>query len=220
MKILQIVILSLISFQTFGQFTKGDKVLSGSFNLGSQRTTEKDPSGYYNKSNSFGIGPTFGVLLTKNLELGVRSGYLFETYESKITNTSVNKTFSQILSFGIYGQKYYPIVDKFLFSLVAAIDYGYINGSNKLIYTNPNSISESESNTQNININLNPKFTFFPSNRWALQFSFGNIGFSTKIYKRSNSTDYSNYGFYVNYGTINLGLAYYFRKKKELIDLR
>jgi hypothetical protein len=203
-------IFTILSFQSFGQFIKGDKVLGGTFSFSGQRAPESPNGGPINKATSLSITPNFGILLNENLEIGLQVGYSSTEYERNTTTPTISNWGSRGMTVGLYTQRYFVITDKFLFSVTGNIRYDFGKTFDKTTNTITNEVTESEDKDSSIGVTLRPSFIFFPSNNWAFQTSIGNISYSY-----SNNDDQPVNLFNVNYGTINLGLSYYFRQKTK-----
>src|SRR6478609_2943331 len=93
----------LLHIESFGQFAKKDKVLGATFSLDIHH-----PKNSNDKASAFNVTPTFGFLLTKNLEIGALVGYSAGRLERTQTPMfSVWK--SNRLSLGAYTQRYFTI---------------------------------------------------------------------------------------------------------------
>jgi len=211
MKFLVAAIFLAVSIQAFSQFNKGDKVLGGTLSF---NTAKNENSRYVNvstNSTSFSIYPSFGVLINSNLEVGTLLGYTSSHDEWKATDTNTDRK-SNNLATGLYLQRYFVISDKFLFSLIANINYG--GGKEKTSITSQNGIDENEGKQNSFGITFRPNFIFFPSPHWGLQASIGDLSFTVTHFKnKMNDNTSSQFG--VNYGSVNFGIAYYFRGDLE-----
>ena len=208
MKYIAKTLFIIISVQSFGQFTKCDKVLGGTFSLSTQRAPESPNGGPINKVTSFSIAPNLGFLLNKSWELGLQVGYSSTEYERNTTTPTISNWGSRGMTAGLYTQKYFVITDKFFFSVIGNIRYDFGKTFDKTTNTITNEITESEDKDESIGLNFKPSFIFFASNNWAFQASIGNISYSY-----SNNDDQPVNLFNVNFGAINLGFSYYFRQK-------
>ena len=208
MKHIVTIIFIIISSHSFGQFTKGDKVLGGTFSFSGQRAPESLNGGLANKATSFSIVPNFGILLNERWGLGLQVGYSSTEYERNTTTPTLSNWGFRGITVGLYTQRYFVITDKFLFSVIGNVRYDFGKTFDKTTNTITNEVTESEDKNKSIGINLRPSFIFFPSNNWAFQASIGNISYSY-----SNNDDQPLNLFNVNYGTINFGFSYYFRQK-------
>lgn len=208
MKYIFLTIFFLMCIKSYGQFVKGDKVLGGTLSLNIQRAPQSPNGGLINIGTTFDLNPNFGFLISKNLEIGGRIGYSSSYYERNTTPV-ISEWRSKGVTAAIYMQRYYPISDKFLFSISGSINYSKGKDTYKTTITNTNGINETETNRNSTWVSLRPNFTFFPSANWGLQASLGNITYS---HAKDKSTDETSNNFEINYGTISLGISYYFRK--------
>jgi len=208
MKYLVPVIFLAISIQSFGQFSKGDKVLGGTVSLNTSKS-ETNEFGTASDYNSFGVYPTFGVFLKSNLEVGGQVGYSSSSDEWSAPYGSSDRT-SKFMTFGLYTRWYFPISEKFLFALIASGSYG--TGKDKTLLVNQAIITEDENKRNSITVGLRPTFVFFPSYRWGVQAGIGDLSYT---HSKNKSSDDTSNQFGINYGYVNFGIAYYFRGKVE-----
>lgn len=203
MKYLAVGLLFMASLNAFGQFAKKDILLGGYVAATVQRAPES--AVFDNKITDFQIAPNVGVLITQNLELGMRLSYA-TNYSQRKSASSMFETQADYGSLGFYLQRYFPINDKFLFSIKG--DMGYWFGKVVTTATNntTNEVVENERKSSLISFGITPNFTFFPAERWALQASIGNMSYGYEMKERLSILD-------VNYGAIGLGLFYCFRKR-------
>jgi hypothetical protein len=185
-----------------GQFIKGDKFIGGTFRLSSQTPTKSDQSSTY-EVKGFSIYPTMGFLLNEKFAIGGQIGYSYLNTVYNKNQSSESKYNSERFSLGLISRRYFSISDKFIFSINGQVNF------DRGTETNTNSTSESKNQNYQIWVSLEPCFIFFPSPKWGLETSIGSISYS---YSRNLSTDLGQNYFNLNYGTINLGLFYYFRK--------
>lgn len=208
MKLLITTILLTVSIHVFAQFTKGDKVLGGALYISTQHAPESPSGGLADKSNSLSITPNFGVLLNENLELGLQAGLTSNAYENSATGY-INEYNSNSWNGGLYIRRYYTMSEKFLFAIKG--DFNYTTGKthSETTYTSTNETIENNSRAKSLHLGLSPNFIFFPSTNWSLQASIGNIGYT--FLKNSDEEHGANL-FNITYGTVGLGVSYYFRK--------
>lgn len=189
-------------FLSRGQFLKGDKFIGGNFRISSQTPTHSSP-GLTNKVKGFSIDPLMGFLINEKFAVGGGVGYSF--YSTKYEDPLNAREYSSngILT-RIIARRYFNISEKFFF----AIDGNIIFNRGKESET----YSSSELTTQNYQLAtvLVPTFIFFPSPKWGVEASIGALSYS---YSRNLSTDVDKLYFDLYYGSLQLGLSYYFRKK-------
>lgn len=203
MRYLALIILIFTCIQSHGQFAKGDKALGGTVTLNVRSSPENQ--GGVVKSNSFGLAPSFGVLVSENLEIGGQVGWS-SGYFKLISGSVVDESRSNYFSVGLYMQKYLRLSEKFLFSVGGDISFRSGKVKNKTTDAG-NPISENEIKESDFGIGVSPGFLFLPSSNWAIRAGFGNIG-----YRFSKQDDAKTNNFNLNYGTIGLGVVYYFRQ--------
>jgi hypothetical protein len=208
MKYIVATILAMISIQCFGQFSKRDKVLGGTFSLTRQRAPASTNGGLINKATSFEIVPSFGMFVNESIEIGLQAGYSSSEYERNTIYPTISNWGSRGATVGLYAQKYFHLTDKFLFSLIGTTHYDFGTSYFKTTNTITNEVTKTDDEDRRIGIYVTPNIIFFLSNNWALKATLGSIG-----YKHSNNGDQPLNLFSLEYGTINLGLGYYFRQK-------
>ena len=112
---------------------------------------------------------------------------------------------SNSISLGLITRNYFNISDKFIFSINSQGNFD--RGTS----TSLTSGSETKSQNYQIGVSFQPCFILFPSAKWGLEMSIGSISYNYSLKSSINSGQ--NY-FNLNFGTINLGVSYYFRKIK------
>ncbi|MEO0133124.1 MAG: hypothetical protein ABIK73_09405, partial [candidate division WOR-3 bacterium] len=154
----------------------------------------------------------FGLLLSENLEAGGLIQYSSSYYERNTITPLITEWKSNNISIGFYLQRYFKITDNFLFSIVGDINFGSGKTTDKTTNTITNEVTENETKRNSIRLNARPNFIFFPSNNWAIRASIGNIGYN---YSKNRTDDENVNIFNINYGTIGLGVSYYFRQESK-----
>jgi len=143
-----------------------------------------------------------GFLVNENFAIGGQIGYSYFNTVYNYNQSSESKYNSKGFSFGLISRRYFSISDKFVFSINGQVNF------DRGTETDTNSTSESKTQNYQIGVSIQPCFIFFPSPKWGLETSIGSIGYR---YSRNLSTDLGQNYFNLTYGTINLGLYYYFR---------
>lgn len=195
-------VLTLIPLLASGQFIKGDKFIGGSFRLSSQTPTKSNQGSTY-EVNEFSITPFMGFLIKENFAVGGQIGYS-KFYTKYIDQPFEREYNSNGFTIGAFSQRYFSISDKFVFAINANLFFK--RGTESETYVS------SETITQNYQIgtSLVPTFIFFPTPKWGLEASIGALSYT---YSRNLSTDSDNSYFNFYFGSINLGLSYYFRRE-------
>ena len=212
MKQIFLTVLLLNSFASYCQFIKGDKYLGGTIYLNTQRAPDSQNGGLTNLVNSFSISPSVGFLLNEKFAVGGQIGY--SSYYSKSTNFApyVSESKSSSIGIGFFARRFYKISDRFLFSIIGLINFNRGSNANTQTNTSANTVTESETQNYQLSTSIRPAFVFFPSPKWGFEASVGNISYSID---RNLSNDEKSNFFNINYGTISLGLSYYFRKSDQ-----
>jgi hypothetical protein len=195
----------LTSIVTKGQFIKGDKVLGGNFSFFNQDANNQDGS-YTNDIKSISLSPRLGFLLSENLAIGGQLGAGFTKQEFA---TSEYK--SKSISAGIYGQRYFNISEKFVFSLLG--QFNFTRGQEISPYFDPMlGTTDIKINNYTLTVSMRPTFTFFPSPKWGFDAGIGVLSYS---HLRNLSNDVKSNFTSLNFGSITLGVSYYFRNSVE-----
>jgi hypothetical protein len=103
----------------------------------------------------------------------------------------------------LFVKRYFLISEKFFFSMDGSV--GYDRGRT----TMETGSTESTSKSYNISMSATPSLIFFPSPNWAIE---GSIGGLSLTHSRGVSDESKSTFFGLNYGSISLGFAYFFRK--------
>ncbi len=185
-----------------GQIKKGDKFIGGTFRVSSLTPTKSSQSSS-NGSKGFSIYPTMGFLLSDKFAIGGQIGYSY--FKTVFNNNPSSYSKSNSISLGLITRNYFNISDKFIFSINSQGNFD--RGTS----TSLTSGSETKSQNYQIGVSFQPCFILFPSAKWGLEMSIGSISYNYSLKSSINSGQ--NY-FNLNFGTINLGVSYYFRKIK------
>lgn len=207
MKFITVIIFITLVTESFAQFTKGDKVLGGSFSL--RKYGYKEPEntgGRFANFTTFGLQANFGLLIRNNLEIGALLGHTWDyRYEgfSSGPNKSQSRYYIRYFTMGFYMQRYFPITEKFLFALQG--EAGYSIGKS---FYKSDTWDLVENRENKLKLKLSPKLVFFPSANWGLYAGLGNISYTYSKVPRSRMSSHS---FDISYGSIIFGASYYFR---------
>lgn len=187
-KLLIMGVLCAIAFTANAQTEKGRSFINGAIGFSSNKN-ESNSTGFSpsdQKSTTFFVVPRFGYFVANNLVVGLGLGYTQnKNTSSSYTINSSNivfykqKAVQRNLSVGPFLRKYVDIVDKFKFFAQVNAGVGLGKAENEVVY---NAQSYGTSNTSNkftsYNAALSPGFAFFPSKRWAIEFSFTLLGYN------------------------------------------
>ena len=198
--LLLLCILLLVPFISNAQFQKGTKFVNGVFTYDSYKYLESEPA-----SNFLIFGAGIGFFVNRSFALGP----VLETSRrvlyniNPVTNQYEKNRSASILG-GIFVRKFFPISEKFLFSLEGRTLVGRNVREISVMGSKP------ESNT--LRIQARPVFTFLPNSKWAFEAGVGNI-----LYEKNSphqpflDTDV----FRASLGEVNFGISYFFRKMEK-----
>lgn len=196
--------LCAIGFSASAQTEKGKSFINGSIGYTSDKASQAS-AGTPNvatdqKSKSFNIMPQFGYFVADNFAIGLGIGYV----QNKTTLNGINTVSSyvyystqtakqHIFSIQPFARKYVNVADKFKFfgQLSAGIGFGK-GENNSVYYSNPTLVATSEDSYKltSYNASLSPGFAFFPSKKWAIEFSFPLLSY-TKTKPKDQSSGFS-----------------------------
>jgi hypothetical protein len=168
-------------------FSKGSSFITGAFNVGSDKTGE-------DKSTGFTVAPSFGYFVTENIALGARIGYSSDKKE--VANVDV--TDSETLGFGVFGRYYVTPASKF--SLFAELGVDYNSIENKL----------TDAKSKEIAVGVAPGVSYFLSNHFALEASFGLLGYSSNDNGGNGADKTNSFDLGLDLRDVSVGIVYKF----------
>lgn len=202
MKSLLLAVLACTApFFSIAQFSKGDKVLSGSINATIFRSPQSAVDGFEVRSNSLSVSPHLGFFITERMLLGGGISYESSFTRAYQDGSPVYLNESRGVGFTFTARRYSTITEGLLFSISASASYRTGNFRQ--------SSSEDKIKFSSGGINLSPSFHFFPTRHWAVEGGIGSIGYNTSVQK---DMDKKSNNFNFGLGTFIFGLAYYFRE--------
>jgi hypothetical protein len=197
-KLLIMGILCAFAFTAKAQTEKGKNLINGSVGFNTSKS-ENSPSSFSatnQKSNSFTFAPSYGYFVANNLAIGLGFGYT----QNKNTANSFDVSPSNIVyykqtakqhiySVSPFVRKYIDVADKFKF-------FGQVNGGmgfgkveTKVEYSSASTTTvQGTYKFTSYNAAISPGFAFFPSKKWAIEFSFPLLN-----YNKINPNDETTY---------------------------
>lgn len=170
-------------------FTKGDVFISGSFGFGSEKTGD-------NKTNTFNISPRVGYFVSENIAAGARINFSSEKRE-----LGTNEETLSITTLGAFGRYYFSPTSKFSLFGELGVDY---------VASKFEEEGEPDAKLNGFGLGLAPGVSYFISNNFALEATWGILGYRTVKPDVDNAESTNNFDFGVNLDNINLGLVYKF----------
>ena len=168
-------------------FTKGDMMISGSVGFGVSSTGDS-------KGSSFEIAPKFGFFVSDNIAVGAKIG--FESM--KADNGTIDTQDDQNLTLGAFGRYYMTPASKF--SVFAELGLDYTNVDNKL----------ADAKSSMVSAMVGPGISYFVSDAFALEASWGMLGFSTDDNGGDGADATTNFGLNLDTRDLAIGLVYKF----------
>lgn len=203
-----ILLFTLCPSFLYAQFSRGQIYSSGSLSL-SKGSQDYSTSQYLNQTNAnqFSIALATGVFVNNKVAVGGGIGY-GHSYQETVYGTGSQNSKINSINASVFVRRYVKITDSFFFSAEGKVQYG--NSSTDTYQNNGGVVTTASDKYHSVNLNVTPFFIFFPSKTWAIEAGIGTVGYDS--YKRDSS--YKGNGFVVNFGSINLGLSYYFKRQE------
>ena len=214
MKTTQLVLIPflLYSFASYSQFNKGDKYLGGTISASTQRAPTIPGIYQNNVTNSISINSSLGFLLNEKIAVGGQIGYANYYYKNTSNPPYIIENKSPSYTIGVFAKRYYTISDKFLFTMTGFFNSTRISNIYTLTYLPTDTTTQQKTQTYQLSTSIRPSFLFFPSPKWGFEASVGSISY---VLGKDLSTGKNTNTFNINYGTLSLGLSYYFRKASQ-----
>jgi hypothetical protein len=192
----------LFSICVHAQFTKGDKFIGGQISM--KHTNFHN--GGLSTDRYINLLPSCGFLLNKNFALGMKLGYSNDTYKVVPYGQVLSKTITTSFSAGMFAKRFFTVHENFFFALTGDILFARVAGKS---IDNIDKMTETDK-SYTFDIGITPSFIFFPSSKWGIEASLGNLSYVHNQQLRTNGGKSDQINF--NAGTFSLGFSYYFRK--------
>lgn len=192
------VLLSLTALFAFGLasaqeadngFSNGDAFISGSVGFANQSTGDV-------KTNGFTVSPRVGYFVSENIAVGVALGYTSTTDKAPGTEDEKNSMFEV----GAFGRYYFTPANKF--SLFGQLGVAYASSKYEE--------GDFEAKSNGFNIGLAPGINYFVSDHFALEATFGLLGYTTSKPDADGAESTDTFEFGVDMSNINFGIVYKF----------
>lgn len=171
-----------------GGFAKGDMMISGAFSFGATSTGDA-------KSNSFEIAPKFGFFVSDNIAVGAKIGFGSMKAENA---AGVETNDMQTLTLGAFGRYYMTPASKFSIFAELGLDYGM----------NDDKLADWKTST--VSAMVGPGLSYFVSDAFALEASWGMLGFSTNDNGGDGADATTNFGLGLDTRDLAIGFVYKF----------
>ena len=176
-------------------FSKGNVMLSGSVGVNSEKTGE-------DKASGFNFSPRAGFFVTDNIAVGVALGFSSTKQEDSSPIEDKKTDFSA----GVFGRYYFTPASKFsVFGQLGVNMNSYKNES-----TNNVSGLTLSSKGSGFGVALAPGVSYFLSNHFALEATWGVLGFDSSKPDATGADTTTNVDFGLDLNDLNFGLVYKF----------
>jgi opacity protein-like surface antigen len=170
-------------------FSNGDVFVSGSFGFGSEKTGDEKISG-------FNIAPKVGFFVADNIAIGGKLGYASTTRTDAPSPDFKTNEFTV----GAFGRYYATPSSQF--SIFGELGFDYVSGKQEQ--------GANELKRDGFDIAVGPGVSYFLSSNFAMEASWGMLGYSTRKNDTPNAEATNSFGLNVNLSSINFGLVYKF----------
>jgi hypothetical protein len=183
-------VIFVIPFAAHAQFNKGDKYIGASI------------SGF--NGSSFGAAPYFGYFINQHTSVGayVRAS---SSHQSVDYGQNQSVTDNRYLNAAVTARRWYTLSDKFYFALQGEAFY-----FRQVATTKDNDNLTSSNKYYGLGLNVIPTFLYFPIPRLGVEASVGSLTY--QFLHELSSGDATYHQVNLGLGSVNLGVAYYFRK--------
>ena len=187
--------LSLVFAASFAnaQFSKGSINVSGDVGFHSYNDKNIDST-----SNGYHFSPSVSYFVTSNIAVGAKLSIGGGSQETKTGSTTTTNKMSET-GFGVFGRYYFTPANKFSLFANLGVDYNT---------TKPNTSVDAKYNT--LAIGLAPGLNYFVSDHFAIEASYGRLGYSSTKSNASNAKAATSAGLDLDFNTLSFGLNYKF----------
>ncbi|MCH7414921.1 hypothetical protein MM213_15580 [Belliella sp. R4-6] len=190
-----LILLAFVPLVSFGQFSKGTKMIGGNASYFSSKTE----IGFLSEParSVFSMNGHLGFFVSESLVVGPKINVSRAKYP--FLNPSTNQFFFTELngiSGGLFVRKFFQLNESFYFSLEGS---GMIGKTSRA-----SGIPTVETSETQYRIAITPAFTFMPNKKWGIEAGVGELSYNSKWSNIENSD------FRANLGQVNLGINYFF----------
>lgn len=227
--------LIFISFNSIAQYGKGTQLLAGSFGYNNNQGNSRDTSINSNVRNStyyqLNLFARYGFFVTNHWLVGAFGNYSNSLSKGSSSYSGGNPgsysyhNNSEQYTLGLFGRYYQNISGRFSWFVQISAGAGAGKGSYNSTSINSTTYVESHSNSKTFSANLNftPGIIYFLNSKFALETTFGNVGYTynqtrnfiggVQVNENKNSNFNSNFLF--NFSNVLFGINYYFGGNKK-----
>lgn len=219
-RFLLILPLFLLSISCFAQLQQGNKILGGTLNYSTSKSTSDDMGvggGQSGNSSSFINNAILGVFVSDRTVLGLN--FEINTYSSEqlfLTEFPSNYESNQF-GFGPFVRRYFPVKEWVAF--YGQVGLGYNFGNVKQTHDNPNLSNQGyEIDTKTLSISTDLGLAFFPTDWMSVDLAMNPLSFTHQVLNtESASTDgerkTNSFNFNLSTEAFSIGAHFFFKKK-------
>lgn len=167
-------------------FANGDVFVSGAIGFSSTSSGDVD-------SNEFTIAPRVGFFVSDNIAIGGRLGY---TSATDFAETKTNE-----FAIGVFGRYYMTPANQFSLFVEAGFDY---------MSTSVEPDGGEEAKVNGFGIGVRPGIGYFMNDNWAIEATFGNLGYETSKPDADGAESTDTFGLNVDMTAVTFGVIYKF----------
>lgn len=217
-RFLFILPLFLISFGSFAQLQKGNKLLGGTLNYSTNTITADDTGvagGQRSKTDSYTISPPVGFFVSDRTVVGLMLD--INSYKNETTNLGGSEFNYKSIGFGFgpFVRRYFPVKEWAAFYGQAGMNYRF--GEIKQTYSNsPDQNSERSTNDFNLSGTLG--LAFFPTSWMSVDLSMSPLSYSHSVNDNEVGSSYpdqntNSFNFNLSSQSFSVGAHFFLNKK-------
>lgn len=219
-RLLVILPLLLLSISGFAQLQKGNKILGGTLNYTTSKSTSDDigvAAGQSDNSSSFVNRANLGVFVSDRTVLGMN--FEISTYTSEqalLAGSAINYDSNQF-GFGPFVRRYFPVKEWVAFYGQAGLGYNF--GNVKQVYDNPNLANQGyEIDIKTLSLSTGLGLAFFPTDWMSVDLAMNPLSYVHQILDSETPTTAFEkktniFNFNLSTQSISVGAHFFFKKK-------
>lgn len=176
-----------------GGFSTGDVFISGSIGFGSEKTGDF-------KTNEFNFSPRAAYFVSDNISLGLALGYN-NTKQDEDFGFGTTEVKTNTFEIGAFGRYYFMPASQFSLFTQLGVNYGT---------TKSEAEGEEFNKANGFNVEFAPGISYFISDHFALEATFGVLGYTTVKPDADDADSTNTFEFGLDMSDINFGLLYKF----------
>lgn len=202
---------AIVVTESSAGFSAGNAFISGSVGFGTEKTGDI-------KNNTFNITPRAAYFVTDNIAIGLQAGYgrtKSESFLDMFDYPVSTESKLSVVSVAAFGRYYMSPKNDFSFFAQMAVGYSstkYESESVGIVYLPEPAqiINSDESTTNGFTVAIAPGLSYFVTDNFALEATFGILNYSTRNPDTDGADTTNSFAISLNLENINFGLVYKF----------